>query len=103
MVCIENLHPFDLDPNTDKVACPVCGCKAVRRDKTSPDVPMAGPEVPEVTVRVMEGRHLVGGETWLDSPATLRGVASKLAPELVDTDDLKKGVEKWFAKETDNG
>lgn len=54
----------------------------------------------EVTVVVDKVRRSVGGETWLDTPDLFRKAAGKLAPELIGTDDLKKGVERWFKEDS---
>jgi hypothetical protein len=60
VLCIANLHPFDINPTSEKVRCPVCGCEDVRLN-TSPSL--------TVTLDTKEP-YAVPVTTWLTKDAT---------------------------------
>lgn len=98
VLCIENLHPFAVDPGAADIQCPTCGCRYVRRAPPPrvEGVPDArGAE--EVAVRVEGGRHAVhGAPTWLSDRKTFVTMARRLHPETSET-EVKTWTERWTA------
>jgi len=97
VLCIENLHAFEVAPAAEAVSCPVCGCRHVRlAPESAPEGVPIMRNSPRTRARVEPGRHKVGGApTWLDDPKTFVQTARKLAPELSDA-ELKTATERWF-------
>jgi len=97
VLCINNLHAFELRPDAMDRSCPKCGCLYVR---LAPEPVPEGVQVvrrtPRTRATVERGRHKVGNApTWLDDRKTFIEVARKLAPELSGA-ELKIATERWF-------
>jgi len=97
VLCIDNLHAFEVAPDAADRSCPECGCSHVRlAAEPVPEGVQVVRRTPRTRVQVERGRHKVGNApTWLDDRKTFVETARKLAPELSDA-ELKTSVERWF-------
>jgi len=100
VLCIDHLHEFVADPGDESISCPDCGCRHVRRARQTPEVPLLA-VAPEVTVKVLPGRHMVGGDTWLSS----KGIFQRLLNENPNMTDgeRRSAMGRAFPGEKDNG
>ena len=88
VLCIDNLHPYEIDPKARDIRCPTCGCVYVRTAKVA---------IPVVTVLVGRERVEVY-ETWLRNRGVFAAKAREAYPQLSDA-ELQQMVGAWFPPE----
>lgn len=94
VVCIDNLHIVEVAPDGKIAACPECGCRHFRRNLSTPDVPILGATT-GVSVQILEGKHRVGGDTWLTNRGKFVEMLRRDLPGASDA-EAKRFTSRWF-------
>ncbi len=94
VLCIANMHLFELDEAVSGVSCPECGCRYVRRYvPRAEDGVVEANSAEEVNVTVMQGKHRLPVVSWLSDNKEFVKLAKREHPE-AGSDDIKTWLER---------